>query len=46
MESGTPLKNTVTVGEDKHKVNFADASKTGKIVNAYNALLMAEKMSK
>jgi subtilisin family serine protease len=46
MESGTPLKNTVTVGEDKHKVNFADASKTGRIVNAYNALLMAEKMSK
>lgn len=46
MESGTPLKNTVSVGEDKHKVNFADASKTGKIVNVYNALIMAEKMSK
>ena len=46
MESGTPLKNTVTVGEDKHKVNFAEASKTGRIVNAYNALIMAEKMSK
>lgn len=46
MESGTPLKNTVTIGEDKHKANFADASKSGRIVNAYNALLLAEKMSK
>ncbi len=26
MESGTPLKNTVVIGEDKHKANFADAS--------------------
>jgi subtilisin family serine protease len=46
MESGIPLKNTVSVGEDKHKVSFTDASKTGKIVNAYNAIIMAEKMSK
>ena len=46
MESGTSLTNTVTVGEDKHKVNFKEASKSGKIVNAYNALLLAEKMAK
>lgn len=46
MESGTPLKNDVTVGEDRHKANFAKISKTGKIVNAYNALFMAEQMSK
>lgn len=46
MESGTPLTNTVTVGEDKHKTNFKEASKSGKIVNAYNALLLAEKMAK
>ena len=46
MESGTPLKNTVTIGEDKHKANFADASKSGRIVNAYNALLLAAKMAK
>ena len=46
MESGSPLKNTVTIGEDKHKANFADASKSGRIVNAYNALLLAEKMAK
>jgi len=44
MESGTPLKNEVLAGEDQHKVNFSEISKTGKIVNAYNALLMASKM--
>ncbi len=46
MESGTPLKNQVVIGKDKHKANFADASKSGRIVNAYNALLLAAKMSK
>ena len=46
MESGTSLGNTVSVGEDKHKAGFADVSKTGKIVNAYDALLLAEKMTK
>ena len=46
MESGTSLSNIVSVGEDKHKAGFADVSKTGKIVNAFNALLLAEKMSK
>ena len=46
MGSGTPLKNTVTIGEDKHKANFADASKSGRIVNAYNALVLAAKMAK
>ena len=46
MESGTPLKNTVTIGEDKHKANFTEASKSGRIVNAYNALVLAAKMAK
>jgi subtilisin family serine protease len=46
MESGTPLKNTVIIGEDKHKANFSEVSKSGKIVNAYNALLLAKKMAK
>ena len=46
MDSGTPLKNDIAVGEDQHKANFSTISKTGKIVNAYNALLMAEQMSK
>ena len=44
MESGTSLKNMISVGEDKHKANFSEISKTGKIVNAYNALLLAEKV--
>ena len=46
MESGTPLKNQVIIGEDKHKANFTEVSKSGRIVNAYNALVMAELMSK
>ncbi len=46
MESGTSLSNSVSVGEDKHKAGFATISKSGKIVNAYNALLLAEKMTK
>jgi hypothetical protein len=46
MESGMPLKNTVILGEDKHKANFYEASKSGKIVNVYNALLLAKKMAK
>jgi subtilisin family serine protease len=45
MDSGTPLSNEVTLG-GQSKTSFTTASKTGKIVNAYNALLMAEKMSK
>jgi subtilisin family serine protease len=46
MESGTSLSNSVTVGEDRHKASFSNVSKSGKIVNAYNALLLAEKMTK
>ena len=46
MERKKKKKNQVVIGEDKHKANFADASKSGKIVNAYNALLLAEIMSK
>lgn len=44
MNSGTPLKNKVLVDEDQHEANFSEISKTGKIVNAYNALLMASQM--
>jgi subtilisin family serine protease len=46
MESGILLKNMISVGEDKHKAIFSEISKSGKIVNAYNALLLAEKMTK
>ena len=47
MDSGTPILYEVVLGESKAvKKSFKNASKSGKMVNAYNALLMAEKMSK
>lgn len=47
MDSGTPINTTVQVGGPKgDKKPFASLSKSGKIVNAYTALQMAEKMSK
>lgn len=46
MDSGTPLTVEVILGEKKQKTSFANASKSGRIVNAYNAILMAEQMSK
>ena len=47
MESGTPLTNSFNLaGTNGSQTNLSTISKTGKIVNAYNALLMAEKMSK
>jgi cell wall-associated protease len=47
MDSGVALPFDVIVGGKTADVRpFANLSKTGKMVNAYNALLMAEKMSK
>ena len=46
MNSGTPISAVVTVGEQKTPVPFINTCVSGKIVNAYNALLMAEQMSK
>jgi cell wall-associated protease len=52
MESGTPLPAKVVLGENPNPneavvTSVATASsKTAKMVNAYNALLMAEKMAK
>lgn len=46
MDSGTPVTTVVTLGETNEKRPFTNASKSGKMVNAYNALLMASKMSK
>jgi subtilisin family serine protease len=46
MDSGTPISSTVIVGEVKNQVPFSATCVSGKIVNAYNALLMAEQMSK
>ncbi|PWA05566.1 S8 family peptidase [Flavobacterium psychrotolerans] len=45
MDSGTPVTSTVILGEKEEKRPFTNASKSGKMVNAYNALLMAEKMA-
>ena len=46
MDSGTAINTTVAVGETKTNVPFSSTCVSGKIVNAYNALLMAEQMSK
>ena len=46
MDSGVASPLTVKLGETKESRVFKDASKSGKMVNAYNALLMADKMSK
>lgn len=47
MDSGVAITTDVVVGGNpKDSRSFSTLSKSGKIVNAYNALLMAEKMSK
>lgn len=46
MDSGTAITTNVVVGEKKANVPFSTTCVSGKIVNAYNALQMAEKMSK
>jgi subtilisin family serine protease len=45
MDSGTPISTQVVVG-GQDKASFVEICKSGKIVNAYNALIMAEQMSK
>jgi len=47
MTSGLPIKSTVIMaGDADNKKTLSDVSTSGKIVNAYNALIMAEMMSK
>lgn len=47
MESGLPSKSNVILGGDPSKTdNFQNISKSGNMVNLYNALIMADKMSK
>ena len=49
MASGTTIDVKVKIKKNKRskkKVRFSELSKSGKIVNAYNALVLAEKMSK
>lgn len=46
MDSGTAVPIEVELGKKKEKRPFSEASKSGHLVNAYNALVMAEKLSK
>ncbi|HEY6143386.1 MAG TPA: S8 family serine peptidase, partial [Flavobacterium sp.] len=47
IDSGVTISEDVIVGGKASDVRpFSDLSKSGKIVNAYNALLLAEKISK
>jgi len=47
MDSGTAITSDVVVGGNPSDIRpFASLSKSGRIVNAYNALLMAEQISK
>jgi cell wall-associated protease len=47
MDSGVSItENVVVAGNPKDSRSFTALSKSGKIVNAYNALLMADKMSR
>ncbi|WP_418264500.1 S8 family peptidase [Flavobacterium faecale] len=47
MNSGVSIDANVIVGGNPNDIRpFSDLSKTGKIVNAYNAFLMANKISK
>jgi subtilisin family serine protease len=45
MDSGTPIRIPVILGEAKTEKTFDKTCKSGKIVNAYNALTMAEEMT-
>lgn len=47
LDSGLPLTNKVVVGGDNSNVKpFKDLSKSGKIANAYNALILAAEVAK
>lgn len=47
LDSGLAVPTKVVVGGDANNVQpFADLTKSGKMVNAYNALIMAQQLSK
>jgi len=47
MDSGLALPTKVVTGGDANNIKtLADISKSGKIVNAYNALIMAKQLAK
>ncbi len=47
MDSGLSTKNIINIAGDAPKISsFAELSKSGKMVNLYNAFIMADNMSK
>ncbi len=47
MSSGLPSKSKVIIGGDENNIkNFSEISRSGKIANAYNALILADKVSR
>jgi subtilisin family serine protease len=45
MDSGLPIKTKVTVGTNKQLKSLNEISTSGRIVNAYNALIMASRIA-
>ncbi|MBR9844629.1 MAG: S8 family serine peptidase [Algicola sp.] len=45
MDSGLPIDTKVVVGEAREIKNLTEISKSGKIVNAYNALVLASQIA-
>jgi hypothetical protein len=46
MDSGLTTKATVLVGEQGENKRFVELSTSGKMANLYNALILADKVSK
>ncbi|MBC8756945.1 S8 family serine peptidase [Kordia sp. YSTF-M3] len=46
MQSGLPINRDVVVDQSKEAMPFSKASRSGKIANAYNALILADKVSR
>ncbi|MGH1385132.1 S8 family peptidase [Kordia sp.] len=46
MQSGLSINRDVVIDQSKEAMPFSQGSKTGKIVNAYNALILADKVSR
>ncbi|QHI37520.1 Thermophilic serine proteinase [Kordia antarctica] len=46
MQSGLPISRNVIIDQSKGAMQFSKSSRSGKIVNAYNALILADKVSR
>lgn len=45
MDSGLPIKSKVTIGKNGEVKSLSEISRSGRIVNAYNALIIASQMA-